>query len=107
MRLHATIPALYPHGRRVKGVARIRHVGCAHPGDTLTLARIRSSRHRCAHPSKRSNKPLRTSRVRVGACGWRCMRVLCNCSVSPSVYALGANRGYMMVGIPVCNCLTG
>jgi len=55
MRLHATIPALYPHGRRVKGVARIRHVGCAHPGDTLTLARIRSSRHRCAHPSKRSN----------------------------------------------------
>jgi len=37
----------------VRGVARIHHVGCTHPGDTPTVARIRSSKNRCAHPSKK------------------------------------------------------
>jgi len=42
-----------PNPLMVKGIARIRHVGCAHPGDTPTLTRIRSSKNRCAHPSKK------------------------------------------------------
>jgi len=35
---------------RVRGVARIRDVGCAHPGFALYFARIRCPNVRCAHP---------------------------------------------------------
>jgi len=42
----------------VRGVARIRYVGCAHPGFASYLARIRCPKVRCVHPSKWPKKTL-------------------------------------------------